>query len=507
MKLANEELIVIAKGGNKEAERMFFEQNEKFPHWIARRFQNTGVDQEDLASIATVGFMKAYNTFDPDKNIKFATYASRCMDNEILMFLRRNKRHAYGTTSIDDAINVDWDGNELTLMDVLDSGEDVLGSLEQRDTLQTALDFIKSLPERERSIIEMRFIEEKTQAEVAEALNISQSYISRLERKVQRKVKAFTETGKVGNARLKPVTNLKESVDDMSKVKTGQVKYIMENYPWLKQADIARIFGVTSPAISTHVNVIKSGRAVDMDDSIEPQVQAYLHPHVPTNVEADPTYVKPESPFTLPQNRNIGGTETGRIQTSEPNHTQPPRAEKGTEENPKVLGEDDIQPGDVFIEKGGNFIGKQVALDPMPANNNLPWKAPERTSEEEAALNDAIDRVFSTHQPGDTVTTEPTFISDEYREKCGLTSQNEVNKPTVESSQNGSTKQDPTVATPVNMVNPDSEPKKAPVPFVMSATGASSKFVLASLTEATEYLMSQPLGHRYSIQVAIVRED
>ena len=163
--------------------------------YIAKKFDNTGVGVEDLISIGTIGLIKAINTFDPDKNIKLATYASRCIENEILMYLRRNSKTKM-EVSIDEPLNVDWDGNELLLSDILGTEEDaVYKDLENDAEKKVLIKAISRLSGREQMIIRMRFGlgtadgEEKTQKEVADMLGISQSYISRLEKKIMQRLR------------------------------------------------------------------------------------------------------------------------------------------------------------------------------------------------------------------------------------------------------------------------------------------------------------------------------
>lgn len=179
----------------KEARSLLIEHNLRLVVYIAKKFDNTGVGVEDLISIGTIGLIKAINTFNKEKNIKLATYASRCIENEILMYLRRNSKTRM-EVSIDEPLNVDWDGNELLLSDILGTEEDVIyRDLEtemERKLLQKA---IEKLSRRERTIVELRFGlsnplgEEKTQKEVADLLGISQSYISRLEKKIIKRLK------------------------------------------------------------------------------------------------------------------------------------------------------------------------------------------------------------------------------------------------------------------------------------------------------------------------------
>lgn len=178
-----------------EARALLIEHNLRLVVYIAKKFDNTGVGVEDLISIGTIGLIKAINTFNRSKNIKLATYASRCIENEILMYLRRNNKTRL-EVSIDEPLNVDWDGNELLLSDILGTDEDVIyKDLEtevERSQLKRA---IAKLGERERTIIMLRFglnnpdDMEMTQKEVADYLGISQSYISRLEKKIMKRLK------------------------------------------------------------------------------------------------------------------------------------------------------------------------------------------------------------------------------------------------------------------------------------------------------------------------------
>ncbi len=189
---AEEEAILLEQLGGEEdvkVKSVLIERNLRLVVYIARKFENTGVNVEDLISIGTIGLIKAINTFNPEKKIKLATYASRCIENEILMYLRRNSK-TKSEVSIDEPLNVDWDGNELLLSDILGTDADVIyKDIEEevdRDLLGKAM---QKLSQRERRIVEMRFgilpeTTEKTQKEVADLLGISQSYISRLEKKI-----------------------------------------------------------------------------------------------------------------------------------------------------------------------------------------------------------------------------------------------------------------------------------------------------------------------------------
>ena len=180
---------------NETARSELIEHNLRLVVYIAQKFDNTGVGVEDLISIGTIGLIKAINTFNPEKKIKLATYASRCIENEILMYLRRNSKTRM-EVSIDEPLNVDWDGNELLLSDILGTDEDVISKgIESEVEKKLLYKAIEKLNHREKVIVEMRYGlnnkdgEEMTQKEVADSLGISQSYISRLEKKIIKRLK------------------------------------------------------------------------------------------------------------------------------------------------------------------------------------------------------------------------------------------------------------------------------------------------------------------------------
>ena len=193
-----EEAYVLSQLDTKrseEAKALLIERNLRLVVYIAKKFDNTGVGVEDLISIGTIGLIKSINTFNPGKNIKLATYASRCIENEILMYLRRNHKTRM-EVSIDEPLNVDWDGNELLLSDILGTDEDVISKgIESEVEKKLLYKAIEKLNHREKVIVEMRYGlnnkdgEEMTQKEVADSLGISQSYISRLEKKIIKRLK------------------------------------------------------------------------------------------------------------------------------------------------------------------------------------------------------------------------------------------------------------------------------------------------------------------------------
>ncbi len=187
------DLLQRLDAGEEAVRQTLIEHNLRLVVYIARRFENTGVNIEDLISIGTIGLIKAVNTYRSDKNIKLATYASRCIENEILMYLRKSAAQK-AEVSFDEPLNTDWDGNELLLSDILGTEEDVVLRPIEEDVDRSMLaEAISHLTEREKRIITLRFGlgggEEKTQKEVADAMGISQSYISRLEKRIIRRLK------------------------------------------------------------------------------------------------------------------------------------------------------------------------------------------------------------------------------------------------------------------------------------------------------------------------------
>lgn len=197
LEVEEEARMIRALGSERDerAKKLLIEHNLRLVVYIAKKFDNTGVGVEDLISIGTIGLIKAINTFKPDKNIKLATYASRCIENEILMYLRRTSKTKM-VVSINEPLNVDWDGNELLLSDILGTEEDTISRDIENEVERKLLGrAINCLSPRERTIVMMRFGldspdgREKTQKEVADILGISQSYISRLEKKIMQRLK------------------------------------------------------------------------------------------------------------------------------------------------------------------------------------------------------------------------------------------------------------------------------------------------------------------------------
>ena len=188
-----EEYLCLSEQGDQKAKDILIEHNLRLVVFLAKKYENTGVDLEDLVSIGTIGLIKGINTFHRGKNIKLATYASRCIDNEILMYLRKNKK-TKTEVSIDASLSYDSEGNELHLEDVLGTEDDIVTkSIEDEDDKKIMIEEIKRLNKRDRDILILRYglfgVEEKTQKDVADMLGISQSYISRIEKKVIKRLK------------------------------------------------------------------------------------------------------------------------------------------------------------------------------------------------------------------------------------------------------------------------------------------------------------------------------
>ncbi len=186
------QLLIKLPTGDKAAKAMLIERNLRLVVYIARKFENTGINIEDLISIGTIGLIKAINTFNLEKKIKLATYASRCIENEILMYLRKTNK-LKSEVSFDEPLNIDWDGNELLLSDILGTDDDIIEKdLEASVDKKLLKKALERLSGREKQIMELRFglvgDEEMTQKDVADLLGISQSYISRLEKKIIRRL-------------------------------------------------------------------------------------------------------------------------------------------------------------------------------------------------------------------------------------------------------------------------------------------------------------------------------
>lgn len=190
---AEREAIEKMQSGDINARNMLIEHNLRLVVYIAKKFDNTNIDIEDLTSVGAIGLIKAVNSYDSTKQIKLATYAARCIENEILMYLRKSAKYR-GDISLDEPLNVDWEGNTLLLSDILGTDEDMIfQETEKAQELELIKECTDKLPEREKQIIKMRFgilgTQKRTQKEIAELMGISQSYISRIEKKVLSKLK------------------------------------------------------------------------------------------------------------------------------------------------------------------------------------------------------------------------------------------------------------------------------------------------------------------------------
>ena len=198
LKKAQEEIVFKAlENGDEFAKQQLIVHNLRLVVYIAKKFESTGINIEDLISIGTIGLIKAVGSFCPSRNIKLATYASRCIENEILMYLRKSQNQKY-EMSIDEPLNVDWDGNELLLSDIMGTDSDCVNTeIEDKASRSILLEAVENLPPRERDIMELRFglknKKEHTQKEVADLIGISQSYISRLEKRIIKKLRKNLE--------------------------------------------------------------------------------------------------------------------------------------------------------------------------------------------------------------------------------------------------------------------------------------------------------------------------
>jgi RNA polymerase sporulation-specific sigma factor len=256
----NNALLLKAKNGDHEAKDLFFRHNYRLMIYIAKKFENTQLSDEDRISAAQLGFLKAFNTFDPDKGIKFATYFTRCMENEILMLIRKNKPGLL--VSLDDLLSVDADGNEFVLADVLESPEiERFGDFENKQMLYDILkEYAKKGSKRNLEIIRLRIIEEKAQKEVAEMFGLSQSYVSRVERRV------LNQLRKIGNKMLG------ERKDDMSreisdKVK-AQLKYCFE-YTNMSSKAIEDLLNLSYPTVRRYRERYEAGKMRSIEADME----------------------------------------------------------------------------------------------------------------------------------------------------------------------------------------------------------------------------------------------
>jgi RNA polymerase sporulation-specific sigma factor len=243
-KLNNEELIVLAKEGNKEAYEFFFSKNDRFNYHIARKYSNVD-NLDDLVSLSRIGMLKAYNKFDPSKGVKFITYASRIMINEILMHNRKIKKHKFDV-SMDAPISRDEGGNELTIVDILEYEEDYDRLENQEFTDHVISDFQKNLKPKEKIVFNEMILGSSTQVETGKKINLSQSYASRIKTGLIKKLQ-----NKYGNGEVKVRKSL---------VEPGEFKYAVNNYPELSHTDLARIFNVSTPTIANNFKRLKAGK-------------------------------------------------------------------------------------------------------------------------------------------------------------------------------------------------------------------------------------------------------
>ena len=264
----NEELVRRAKDGDTSAEEELLLANDKLCFHIARKFNNTNIGLEDCASLARIGLYKAYKSFDLDRGIKFATYATRLMTNEILMEVRRQKKHK-DNVSLDMSLNTDVDGNELTLIDVIPAPESNISSDDLNTMNQVVETFCENAKESDIAILNRCIINDENQRDVAKDLGISQSYVSRLVKSIEKRLKYIAENGKYINV---SANNRKE---DAKVVKEGNSRrykkedyvYMFRNYPYLKNTEIALIMGLGRQIVVNYKCKFNKGQYDDLDIS------------------------------------------------------------------------------------------------------------------------------------------------------------------------------------------------------------------------------------------------
>lgn len=284
-KISNEELIRLAKNGDEEAKREIFIVNDRFCHYLAKKFRNTGIAYDDLLSIARLGMFKAYRSFDVDKGILFITYASRCMENEILVVLRREKKQSQVTNFSDIKFRNDKDGSIATIEEYVGEEDRQFDEIGTNDELK---DIVKQFSEKatdlEKQILQYRIInDEMAQKELADKLGLSQSYISRIEKRVIRKMqKLALKNGlieKIDEPKPKEVKKVKP------KVNIQHFVYIMDNYPDFKQKDVAAIFGVVPSLMSAYFKSYNNGEyeAIEPSDDrdLGKRISNYIREHYP----------------------------------------------------------------------------------------------------------------------------------------------------------------------------------------------------------------------------------
>jgi RNA polymerase sporulation-specific sigma factor len=281
----NEELFAKAQAGDKEAEEELIVKNQRLCYHIAHKFSNTKIPIDDLASMGTIGLMKAYKTFDLSKNIKFATYATSCINNEILMFLRKQKRYR-GDISLQSILNYDGEGNELTVEDTIPLPEPEF-NFDDYDALKYAIQvFNNNASEPDKQILQLRFFEGKTQLEASKVLGISQSYVSRKTHAVKEMLEYIVNTGKFKKVNAnKTQGKFKRGIHlealEMSRYNKGNMIYIFENYPKLKTKAMAELLGFKPQSITNYKSQWKNGawskiKSIEIDRETKDKIEAHL---------------------------------------------------------------------------------------------------------------------------------------------------------------------------------------------------------------------------------------
>lgn len=282
-KINNEELFLKAQQGDESAREELLVANDRLCYYIAQRYESTKIPRDDLASMCRIGLIKAYNSFKPDKKVKFATYATRIMHNEILIYLRRTKKFK-NNISINQPLNVDSDGNELTVEDIYAAPEPDYTF----DDYETAKKVIKifnaNAKEKYKQVFQLRIIEGKTQLETGEILEISQSYVARMTMAVKEMLQYIAKTGnyKYITANKKSNKFKKPGVEEM-KITKASMKYIFENYTTLKVAEVAKLTGYSQQSIHNYKSKYKKDEWAEVNSKIDPSLKAKIDKYIVEN--------------------------------------------------------------------------------------------------------------------------------------------------------------------------------------------------------------------------------
>lgn len=308
IKISNEELIRLAKNGDGEAEREFFIVNDRFCHYVVKRWRNTSIHYDDLLSIARLGIFKAYRVFDPDKGFKFATFAFQVMENELRMNFRREKKHA-NVDSFSEISIRDKEGKQKTVEDFFGEEDSGFDDIEKADVLKTIIDeFSSTASEVELFTLKTRFFDNLTQYEVAKKAGMSQSYIGRIEKRVSEKLKKISIKHGVIDTHPQIKKEVKQ-VATKAKVNIPNFVYLVKNYPDLKQKDISIIFGI-EPKTGLICRYFKSYTNGEFDavnpepDNMDELVAKHIRKYYPEFLSG-PVKITKQEPIIIEQPKEV----------------------------------------------------------------------------------------------------------------------------------------------------------------------------------------------------------